>query len=112
MTRFIKTWILLGFAPLVLADQNDNKLSKDLPAVASNAFVDVIIQFQPATSKQLQDHLSQLENLLTQFGQGNQQQQGQNGQKKLNTISALHMRVPAFIIPYLKANPFIKYISP
>ena len=63
MKRSIRTWILLGFAPLVLADQNDHKVSKDLPAVASNAFVDVIIQFQPSTSKQLQDQLSQLEKM-------------------------------------------------
>jgi serine protease AprX len=73
--------------------------------------VDVIIQFQPATSKQLQDHLGQLDNLLKQFGQGNQQQ-GQQKQKTLTSISALHVKVPAFIIPFLKANPFVKYVSP
>jgi hypothetical protein len=34
MKRLLRTWILVGFAPLVLADQNDHKVSKDLPAVA------------------------------------------------------------------------------
>jgi serine protease AprX len=110
--RFIQISFLLGLGPLAFADQ---KGSNDLPMSTSGAWVDVIIQFNNnSAGSQLQGQLNGIENMLMQFGQGNQnvQQQGQHGDKILHSINALHLKIPSFLIPWLKANPAIKYISP
>src|SRR3979409_1925133 len=126
MKKFIHIFFLLGFAPLVFAD-HDEKGSKDLPKGRSSALVDVIIQFKltspkSGNNKELQDHLDEIQQLLKKYGvqaPQNNQQQGQNGQQHgqhedtvLNSIKAIHLKVPTFFIPILKANPYVKYVSP
>ena len=132
MKKFIQILCVLGLAPFAFAE-HEEKGSKDLPPASSNALVDVIIQFNIVSTKngakELQDHLDEIQQLLKKYGfalpqngqqQGqNGQQQGQNGQQKgqhddtvYSSIKALHLKVPASLIPLLKANPAIKYITP
>src|SRR6266850_797668 len=114
MKRILQISILLPFASLVFAD-HDEKGSKDLPKGSSNALVDVIIQFNLQNgSKKLQDHLKDIEDVLSKYGvqQGQNGQQGQHEDKVINSIKALHLKVPESLIPWLKANPAIRYITP
>src|ERR1700736_5430278 len=113
MKRLIQITFLLGVAPLLFAAHNDEKGSHDLPSSTSSAWVDVIIQFNKTSSgAQLQGQLRSLENMLQQYGQNGQQngqQQGQHEDKVFNSINALHLKIPAALIPALKANPAVRY---
>jgi serine protease AprX len=134
MKKLIQISILLSLAPLAFAD-HDEKGSKDLPPTTSNALVDVIIQFKVVNTKnpgpELQADFNQIQALLKKYGinlvQNNGQQQGQNGQGQgdqhgqhqgehddqiLHASKAIHVKVPASVIPVLKANPAVKYVSP
>jgi serine protease AprX len=93
MKPFFRISVLLAFAPLAFAA---TKLSNDLPPSSSNALVDVIIQFQlpPSTNDMKQ---------ITPFGPV---------KKNFNSINAVHIKVPASILPWLGAMPFVRYISP
>jgi serine protease AprX len=90
---------------------NNDKGSKDLPTGLSGAFVDVIIQFNSAgMSRGLQYQLNSIQNMVQQYD-GSGQMQRQHGDTVFNYIDALHVTVPAALIPWLKANPAVKYIS-
>src|SRR6266852_3008601 len=98
MKRLFQISLLLGVAPMMFADQNDQKGSKDLPSSFSSSWVDVMIQFNTNTSsKALQDQLDFIQNLVKQSGQNDQQgqQQGQHGAKVFRVINALHLKIPA-----------------
>src|SRR5256714_949357 len=110
MKTFIQIAFLLGVAPFAFADQHGEKGSKDLPPSTSSALVDVIIQLNTTGPKGLQDQLGQIEDVLQKYNQSNGKQQGEHG-KTFNSINALHLKVPASLIPWLKSNPAIKYIS-
>ena len=123
MKKWIQISFLLAYAPFAFAD-HDEKGSKDLPPSSSNALIDVIIQFKVVNTKnpgpELQDDFNQIQALLKKYGiqlvQNNGQQQGQHqGQHDdqiLHASKAIHVKVPASLIPILKANPAVKYVSP
>src|ERR1700737_842927 len=132
MKKLFQISFLLAYAPFAFAD-HDEKGSKDLPPASSNALVDVIIQFKVVNTKnpaqELQNEFNQIQGLLKKYGiqlvQNNPQQgqqNGQNGQQGehqgqhddqiLHASKAIHVKVPAFLIPVLKANPAVKYVSP
>jgi len=123
MRKAIHILILFGLAHAAVAQNSngnsnsnydDKKLSKDLPSGNSTAWVDVIIQFNSVStkdgSKALTDLLKDLQVQRSQQGQQGQQQ-GQNTDKTLDSIKALRIKIPASMLPALKANPLVRYVS-
>ena len=112
MKRFISLTVMLAMASVASAE-NEHKQSKDLPNGSSNALVDVIIQFNITGSKGIDSHLKDIEEMLERFGQ----QQGQNNQQQgrdrriVNSIQAIHVKVPVAMLPWLRAIPAVRYVS-
>lgn len=82
-----------------------SKLSPDLPT-SGWQLVEVIVQFKPISINNGNNQPGNYNNLVNQLGQ--------SGQIKtlLPKINAVHMKLPAFLLPLLQQMPSIAYISP
>lgn len=93
MRLLYRSILLAAVATVAFANP---KISRDTPNSSSNSLVDVIIQFNTIPSK---DQLKQ----LGPFGQV---------KKQFTSIKAIHMQVPASLIPTIAAYPWVAYVTP